>query len=213
MVILKYLKNAVVVSCLGHMFFFTLFNVTFGGKIKKLDYASISFLGQVLMKSEFQAPLSTSKPAGLAKNSLLPNNSNSLLKKPVQDAFFQVFPYVKPLTSIGLQSNKDTNKANAFCQVRLAERKEPSITFHPSLPYYFTIYFKERQEIQMELQFNIAEKVNSRIIHLKRKISSGNLEADLLTMRYMEHCLFNQQTKFAPNLWQKVKINLTPKEK
>jgi len=47
---------------------------------------------------------------------------------------------------------------------------------------------------------------------IKRKISSGNLEVDLLTMRYIGHYLFIQQKRFTPNNWQTVKIDLSEKE-
>jgi hypothetical protein len=51
------------------------------------------------------------------------------------------------------------------------------------------------------------DKRNS--ILVKRRISSGNLEADLLSMRYISRYLFMQQRGFVPNKWQTVKIDLS----
>jgi hypothetical protein len=47
-------------------------------------------------------------------------------------------------------------------------------------------------------------------LEIKRKISSGNLEVDLLSMRYLSPYLFIQQNRFTPNNWQTVKIDLSP---
>jgi hypothetical protein len=88
-------------------------------------------------------------------------------------------------------------------------KNEPSITLHPLLPYGFTLYFKDRQVAHMELAFKISSDSDRKLILLKRKVSSGNLEADLLAMRYIWHYLFIQQAKFTPGGWQVVKIDLS----
>jgi len=83
--------------------------------------------------------------------------------------------------------------------------REPVFTLHPLLPYQFDLYFKDRQQVHIELEFCVTRSNNRNFISLRRKISSGNLEADLLSMRYIGHYLFIQQEGFASNVWQTVK--------
>jgi hypothetical protein len=90
-------------------------------------------------------------------------------------------------------------------------KKEAVIMFYPQLPYNFLIYFQDRQLVHIELMYNIISRDSANSIIIKRKISSGNLEVDLLSMRYIGHYLFIQQDAFAPNIWQTVKIDLSTK--
>ena len=83
---------------------------------------------------------------------------------------------------------------------------------HPLLPHDFALYFKDRQIAHVELEFNFVSSRQPAVAVIKRKISSGNLEVDLLSMRYIGHYLFIQQTKFAPNSWRTVKIDLSAKD-
>jgi hypothetical protein len=87
-----------------------------------------------------------------------------------------------------------------------------SITLYPPLPYHFLLYFKDRQAVHIELEFNKISKGQNSSILIKRKISSGNLEADLLSMRYLEHYLLLQQSQLPSNEWQSVKIELLPQK-
>jgi predicted transcriptional regulator len=84
--------------------------------------------------------------------------------------------------------------------------------FYPQLPYYFQIYFKDRQRARIELMFNVVDQDNKNIVMVKRKISSGNLEADLLSMRYIGHYLSIQQAGLPKNNWQSIKIELSAKD-
>jgi len=61
------------------------------------------------------------------------------------------------------------------------------------------------------LNFALRVQTIAIFISLRRKISSGNLEADLLSMRYIGHYLFIQQEGFASNVWQTVKIEFSPR--
>jgi len=88
------------------------------------------------------------------------------------------------------------------------KRKDSVIIFHPQLPYDFLLYFKDRQEVHIELLFKISRDLEDRSIVIKRKISSGNLEADLLAMRYIDHYLFLQQARLPLDSWRAVKIDL-----
>jgi hypothetical protein len=81
--------------------------------------------------------------------------------------------------------------------------------FYPRLPYHFALYFKDRQTVHIELMFQVISGAQRNSILVKRRVSSGNLEADLLSMRYISRYLFIQQRGFAPNKWQTVKIDLS----
>lgn len=87
---------------------------------------------------------------------------------------------------------------------------EPAFTLHPLLPYRFDLYFKDRQQVHIELEFSVTRSDSRNFVSLRRKISSGNLEADLLSMRYIGHYLFIQQARFSAGVWQPVKIEFSP---
>ncbi len=87
---------------------------------------------------------------------------------------------------------------------------EPAFTLHPLLPYRFDLYFKDRQQVHIELEFSVTRSDSRNFVSLRRKISSGNLEADLLSMRYIGHYLFIQQARFSLGVWQPVKIEFSP---
>jgi len=91
----------------------------------------------------------------------------------------------------------------------ISARKEPAIMFYPRLPYHFALYFKDRQTAHIELMFQVISGAQRNSVLVKRRISSGNLEADLLSMRYISRYLFIQQRAFAPNKWQIVRIDLS----
>lgn len=90
--------------------------------------------------------------------------------------------------------------------------KKPSIIFHPLLPFSFNIYFQDRQVAHVELMFKIISCGIRNSLLVKRKISSGNLDVDLLSMRYIGHYLFIKQNDFIPSEWQTVKIDLAAGE-
>ncbi len=87
--------------------------------------------------------------------------------------------------------------------------RDPVLILHPSLPSQLELYFKDRQEVHIELLFNINADQEGGSIELKRRISSGNLQADLLSKRYLSHYLFIQRARFAPQQWLPVKIDLS----
>ncbi|MDD5255032.1 MAG: hypothetical protein PHR11_03150 [Candidatus Omnitrophica bacterium] len=90
-----------------------------------------------------------------------------------------------------------------------AARKEQSVMFYPRLPYQVSLYFKDRQVVHIELMFNVVPESKAGDIFVKRKVSSGNLEADLLSMRYISRYLSVQRMGFAPGSWQSVAIELS----
>lgn len=117
--------------------------------------------------------------------------------------------YVKPLAGISYISRREAVKSPSIAQ-NIPFRKDPVFTLHPLLPYQFDLYFKDRQAVHIELEFSVTRSQSRNFVFLRRKISSGNLEADLLSMRYIGHYLFIQQARFAADAWQTVKIEFSP---
>ena len=201
-------KKTIFISLLGHMAVFSIFSFSFGGRISKLNYAGISFLGPILRSPDFRSQVFVPsqhrwtdfcrKPNILAISSL---DKGYALSSP---------QYLKPAAFLSMYREKIIFIPKEPIRF-LQKKKESAIVFHPYLPYDFLIYFKDRQRVHIELMFNIISNDKTSSIAVKRRISSGNLEADLLSMRYISHYLFIQQARFAPNSWQTVKIDLSAK--
>jgi hypothetical protein len=204
-------KKTIIFSLLWHITVLSIFNLSFGNRIPKIDYTGVSFWGQFLNKSELLQPqpkISTPSPKILVWG-LTRKPDTSLLDKAVRDSILPSSFYVKPPLALAFNPEKEVfiKSTSTFLPLR---KKEPEIIFHPLLPYSFTLYFKDRQIAHVELLFNIISNGRNSAV-IKRKISSGNLEVDLLIMRYIEHYLFIQQSRFTPNSWQSVKIDLSAK--
>ena len=204
------LKQTLFMSLLGHITFFSIFSLSFGRVIPKADYISVSFWGQFLLHSQINHPL----PAGSGeyKNELFFRRTDtSALDKIARTYSWPGDYYLKPQSTLAFNGTKEIFLEKTTPASFPLKRREPMIIFHPLLPYGFTLYFKDRQIAHVELMFNIVSSGTRNSIALKRKISSGNLEVDLLSMRYISHYLFIQQARFAPNNWQTVKIDLSAK--
>jgi len=205
------LKKAICFSLLGHITVFSIFNLSFGNKIPRLNYAAVSFWGPVLLNSE----LTINKPIfrGKSAKEEYKRRADIVLLANSKIDFPQLTRhYFKPSLAFPSIRDKVPYVGQSLPQaVPLGIRRDLSITLYPNLPYNFLLYFKDRQVVHIELMFNIVSDSNKNTIAIKRKISSGNLEADLLSMRYMNHYLFVQQSRFIPNKWQTVKIELSPK--
>lgn len=203
------------ISILGHITVFSIFSFSFGGRIPSVNFAQVSFYGTILSEADLSRSFNhqDTKVAAMRKSNLLALAKTDYrpylvrrdyLKPPVNLLLSEVNPLTYNIGEGVKQVSMGLNFSNPL------KRKEPIIMFYPHLPYHFTLYFKDRQAVHIELMFNITpcgSKKNS--ITLKRKISSGNLEADLLTMRYISRYLFIQQMGFIPNNWQTVKIDLS----
>jgi hypothetical protein len=117
--------------------------------------------------------------------------------------------YVKPATAVSYVSVREPVKS-PLVLADPPKRKDSVLMLHPLLPYQFNLYFRDRQTVHIELEFEITQADMRNFVSLRRKISSGNLEADLLSMRYIGHYLFIQQARFMPAKWQTVKIEFSP---
>ncbi|MDD5595484.1 MAG: hypothetical protein PHY94_04470 [Candidatus Omnitrophica bacterium] len=204
------MKKSLIFSLLGHLTFFSIFGFSFGNKIPQANYAPVSFWGDILKNYDFRQEVHS---RGLTIEKLFPHGLKDLgsqVKNQVNDPGFGVESCLKPQALLASNEEKPIYKAPP-AEKPVLSRKESVIMLHPELPYYFNLYFKDRQVVHIELAFNIIPRGKSNSILVRRKISSGNLEVDLLTMRYLSHYLFLQQSVLAPNIWQTVKIEFSPK--
>jgi len=221
-------KKSIFISLLGHLTVFSIFSFSFGNSIPKAQYVCVSFWGQFLHNSQVTQPVVTS--AGLKANRFFsqpalgyyfPAKAGS---RPILSDWREnptrnttqinnnviVSNGVKPPLTLTFNSEKEIFIKNSPDQLFSSRKSKPSIIVHPLLPYGFTLYFKDRQVAHVELMYKIVSFGLKNSIVIKRKISSGNLEVDLLVMRYIGHYLFIQPGILANN-WQTVKIDLSAK--
>lgn len=207
----KNLINTVFISFLSHLTAFGFFSFSFGAKIPPANYSGVAFWGQVLPDSQTRfaaGPGAVMKPVtGQIFAKLRPQRP--VVQNPVAKPSGWA---IKPQSCLALVADKSTPVYKPCLSVSVSKRKEQVIIFHPLLPSNFFLYFKDRQIAHVELIFKITPGASGNPVTVKRKISSGNLEADLLTVRYMEHYLFLQRNRFTPELWQNIKIDLSAKD-
>jgi hypothetical protein len=201
------LKKTVFLSLLGHLTVFSIFNLSFGKVILKENQAPLCFLGQVFLPTQFNIQPAASGASLISRAKI----DLGVLRKDTGQPVF-LGRYNKPHTDLVFSPLKETFVKKIGSHFLAPARREQAIIFHPPLPYYFNLYFKDRQVAHVELGFNIISSAGRNSIAVKRKISSGNLEVDLLSMRYIGYYLFIQQARFASNHWQVVKIDLSAKD-
>ncbi|MBM3249845.1 MAG: hypothetical protein FJZ09_03235 [Candidatus Omnitrophica bacterium] len=200
-------RQAIILSLLGHAAFFGAFTFSFGRPIAPAAYHEISFWGQVLYNS--QVSPSGQKDIRPSGRSLFLRPGTSMLEEKVSAKEPLSRGYLKPQSIFSLSTEKLIPPQAKQERPFRPKRKEPTIVFHPLLPYSFPLYFKDRQVAHVELEFKVISTPSRSFTVVKRKISSGSLEADLLTTRYIGRYLFMQRQRFSPNTWQTVKIDLS----
>lgn len=203
------LKKSILVSMFCHFTVFGLFSFSSGERPLKLDYPPVSFFGRILGNYALTARLPPD-PFDIKKAFL--NKVNTLALDASRQPPGVGAYYFKPQASVAFRKYKETALREAIAQPAVLPRRESVVMLYPQLPYHFLLYFKDRQTVHIELAFKIISHAKATSIEIKRKVSSGNLEADLLTMRYLSHYLFIQQTGLPVNVWQSVKIELSPKD-
>jgi len=205
-------KKTIFISLAGHLALFNIFNFSFGARMLPPDFAKVSSIGAILTAGDVAVfkPVNKASPfmeTGIAKAKA------AALDKINRDDFGLIAPVrIKPQTALAFNQDKISFYPKLLVNHPVFPKNAVPILFYPRLPFYFTLYFKDRQVVHIELLFNIVpgDTMNHHVI-IQRKISSGNLEADLLGMRYIERYLFIQQRGFAQNKWQSVKIDLSQK--
>ncbi len=201
------LKQTIFISFLGHITLFGMFSLSFGPKVPGANFTNVSFWGPVLRSVDLMSSLNFDrgyKKAGFSGKAeiLLADKANS-------QSLLASRTYIKPHAFLSFNQDKPDFIQKPFPIPMPVVRKEPEIMFYPRLPYDFALYFKDRQVVHIELMFQVTSMDKKNSILVKRRISSGNLEADLLSMRYISRYLFIQQAGFLPNRWQTVKIDLS----
>jgi len=197
-------KNTVLFSLLGHLTVFSLFSFSFGNKIPKADYAPVVFWGAVLRSAD----LMPRRDAVLKiKNPEFSSPAKVTKESPVISNI-----YLKPAINLAVSTQKLSFAPGPVAPLASGVRPEAVIMLYPQLPQNFLLYFQDRQVVHIELVFDIISGGKANSVTIKRKISSGNLDADLLTMRYISHYLFIQQAAFPQDSWQTVKIDLSTKQ-
>ena len=201
-------RKTIFFSILGHLAAFGIFSFSFGPTASRLDYAPVSFWGRILPGSELISKnpdvIKAKKPFLLRAPVLHSDKTDKM--RPVPADY-----YLKPPVALELNNEKIAFRQEIPPITAFQKRKEQAIMFHPALPYHFQLFFNDRQAVHIELMFNIISHGEMNSIVVKRKISSGNLEADLLSMRYISRYLFIEQARFMANNWQTVKIDLSAK--
>ena len=192
------------------MSLFAAFSLTFGAKIPSANFSSVAFWGDVLTSAEINRPYVSGERANTeawAKGKLQPKRDDAglNLRQGLLDG-------VKPQQPVAFLGRKIEPPQKLFSKFSPQRKKDQFIIFHPILPHNFFLYFTDRQVAHVELMFKAQPAGGHKPIMLKRKISSGSLEADLLTMRYMGHYFFIHQAVFSPEVWQTIKIDLSARE-
>lgn len=201
-------RKTLILSLMGHLALFSIFSFSFGNKIPNTSFAPVNFWGKC-------GGLKLNSPSDTIRNGIkrLFINMPEVPKPRVCASYADLLNnyHLKPLATLPIAEEKEVFVKKAQNFKYYMRKKEPVIILHPVLPYDFTLYFKDRQIAHVELMFNMAIKGGNVVPEIKRKISSGNLEVDLLSMRYIEHYLFIQQSSFFPDAWRTVKIDLSAK--
>lgn len=198
-------KRSLAISLAGHLAAFSIFSLSFGALLPKADFTAVSFWGAVLGRSQVTAPQPPFQRPGfnLAKSPLRLPDKTPAAPLPIGGY------YLKPPITASFAGQKNIPIESLPVLPPSLKKREPMLLFHPALPYGFQLYFSDRQVAHVELSFNIGSGGSRSSIAVKRKISSGNLEVDLLCIRYIGHYLFIEQERFAPDYWQAVKIDLS----
>ncbi|MBI4707877.1 MAG: hypothetical protein HY761_08140 [Candidatus Omnitrophica bacterium] len=196
-------KKAILVSFAGHLAFLGIFNFSFGRRLPPVDYSAVSFLGQVFSTREIIPRI--------LKEPLKQEQKKTFLRAELlhQSAEKEYFASFKPAVTFESSPEKAIFNEARLGPYVFPVKKEPAIYLRPLLPYSFTLYFNDRQTAHVELLYKITLLRENGYPVVKRKISSGNLEVDLLSMRYISHYLFVRKASVNPESWQAVKIDLS----
>ncbi len=200
-------RSAILVSVCSHCLLGALLVLSFGPRLKTLALPTASFWGAYLRTEDLGGTLKrigSVRPRRQASASHLPPAS-ALPPGNLAGVFQKPFSPVPP----------------SFPRVACAPqayvlpppvRREAVLMLYPPLPQHFRLYFKDRQRVHIEFLVRMYAEAKTPSLVVKRKISSGNIEADLLSMRYLNRYLFEQRGRFSFADWEPVKIDLELKD-
>ena len=204
------LKNTVLFSLAGHIFIFSFFTLSFGKASLKPNYGSLIFWGDILPHTDlvFHPGGKKADIPGVVEDMSFVFSKPLISRKENRAAAIEY--NLKPAAHLSsLSPDKPVILQGLQPAFAMPVKKDSQLVFHPLLPYQLQLYFRDRQAVHIELMFNIISGKWNKAIAVKRKVSSGNLEADILCLRYISHYLFIQQARFSQNNWQTVKIDLS----
>jgi len=209
-------RKSILFSFLGHLTVLSIFVISFGNKIPSRGQTDINFWGEILHQRDLllreRGPVFPGRkmPAGpfleQQLQSPIPSETRSSESLTLSSCS------LKPFCDLGIEDKKLIPSNSRAVLPPALKKKEEVVMFHPVLPYHFALYFKDRQVVNIELMYKVIKHGKTSSVAIKRRISSGNLEVDLLTMRHISHYLFIQQDKLVPDLWHKVKIEFSPRQ-
>lgn len=195
-----------ILSMLGHAAVLVLVAFTFPQQPGSPVPQRMIFAGEV-----WQGAVPALKPQrpAIAVEGRLAGAQKRVLASGGEDMFADMrrYAWIKPAALISAVAAKSIPAGSEL--VSKPVYRDPVLILHPSLPAQLELYFKDRQEVHIELLFNISPDDQGGSLELKRRVSSGNLQADLLSKRYLSHYLFIQRARFAPGQWLPVKIDLS----
>ena len=203
----SFFMQAIFISFLGHITLFSMFSLSFGPKIPEVNFSRVYFWGAIFRSPDLMN--NRNFDIGYKTGRLTGKSEITVLNKINRENLLASRDYLKPPVSLTFNQEKIAFTRESMPISFMSARKESAIMFYPRLPYHFALYFKDRQTVHIELAFAVISGDKRNSILVKRRISSGNLEADLLSMRYISRYLFMQQRGFVPNKWQTVKIDLS----
>lgn len=211
--IIQLSKYAFIVSISAHLAAFSLFSLSSGPRVFKNE-SRVNFWGQLLSMREASHSLG---PATAPAAAILSADKGFI---PRQNILTNSYPFLNP-DKLSLKPAADLNpsflnktgyypvfEGNGFEPLRTEEK---GVIFYPSLPSNFALYFRDRQSAHVELSFSFEKNSSAYQLLIKRKISSGNLEADLLISRYIKRYLYMQEGLALNEGWQTVKVELSVK--
>ncbi|MDD4907741.1 MAG: hypothetical protein PHJ00_01605 [Candidatus Omnitrophica bacterium] len=198
-------KITLLLSFSWHLIFLSVFEPVITTRFRPAGPENTAFLGSILRVGELLKPRLFAKSGTRALNikTVYPPRDEGFLSPSVEDA-------VKPAAGFIGPAEKSTFIEPKDLEFAYKPKEKPALTFYPVLPYSFILYFTDRQVAHMEFIYYVSD--DGKITYVKRKVSSGNLETDLLAYRYITHCLFLQEGRFPANTWQSVKIDLTRRD-
>lgn len=205
----SFFRNPLFISILGHITVFSVFSFSFGSKVPPSNFSGVCSLGTILGRYDLIPVAPVNNPAAKRDSDALLGTS---LSASARNEYFLSSAYnLKPQVSLAFKEEKPVFSQKISQESFGPKAKEKAIMFYPHLPYNFLFFFKDRQAVHIELMYKVSSLEGVNLITVKRKISSGNLDADLLSMRYIGHYLFLQHAGFPTDNWQTVKIDLSAK--
>ncbi len=203
-------KRSFLFSVFGHVFLFVVLSVSFGEKFFPVVPPGVYFWGDLLTRDDLSAKsnLKQFDP----KDNFIPHPAIPKVSAKIDFTLPLSGSALKPAVAVSAYGQKSFLPIPVKAGQVPVEKRGAVVMLYPSLPYKFNLYFKDRQVAHVELEYKIVSTGKTSAVMLRRKISSGSLEADLLCMRYIYHYLSMQKDRLTADKWQSVKIELELKK-